>query len=202
MPSTASASMLHRLSRAALAALCLSAPAQAAELRISFGEESLRAEYLAPLSQPVADSAPTLQAGALYRENDETDGSLLHAGVVIYGDAGSKSAIVQAGIGGRLYGLSTDPDLNGGALAMGGSVLGRIPNYDRFGAFVDLWFAPQVSSFGELDRVLEINLGVEYQLLRQAALGLGWRRIEFKAAGISGTQEFEDSAFLAFKFLF
>lgn len=174
--------------------------APASELRISFGEDSLRAEYLQALGPEVADSAPTLHAGALYREEASSDGTLGHLGLVIYGDAGSRQAIIQAGVGGRIFLLSTDPDLNGGALAMGGAVLGRLPTLDRLGAFGGVWYAPRVSSFGELDRAFEINLGVEYQLLRQAALSLGWRRIEFKANGDSF--EFEDSAFVGFKFLF
>jgi hypothetical protein len=194
--------MRQLLLRAAWAALfACSLSVSASELRISFGNDSLRGEFLQALGEPVADSAPTLHAGVLYREESDSDGTLGHAGLVIYGDAGSEEVILQAGIGGRLYLLSTDPDVNGAALAMGGAVLGRLPGVDRLGAFGGLWYAPRVSAFGELDRALEINLGIEYQLLRQAALSLGWRRIEFKTQD-GPSFDFEDSAFIGFKFLF
>ena len=85
---------------------------------------------------------------------------------------------------------------------MGGVVTGRIPGNDRVGAFGEIWFAPEVSSFADLDRVFEINLGVEYQLLRQAAIGVGWRHVDLQSRNFSGTVDYEDSAFVAFKFLF
>lgn len=201
--------------RAAVAALFMSSVAMAgsavaAELRVSFGESSLRGEYLQAVGSDAGGSAPTLQGGVLYREEDDADGILGHLGLVIYGDAGARDAIIQVGIGGRVYLASTDvptgsntsADANGAALAMGGAVLGRLPEFDRIGAFADIWYSPPVSSFGDLDRVFEINLGVEYQLLRQATVGIGWRHIDFKIDKVSGARDFEDSAFVAFKFLF
>ncbi len=192
---------MHKFIWAAVAALCVS-HASASELRISFGESSLLAEYLQPLGQPVGDSATTVQAGALYVEEGDSDGTLGHLGLVMFGDAGARKAIIQAGIGGRIYLLSTDPDLNGAALAMGGSVNGRIPGIDRLGAFGSVWYSPNVSAFGDLDSTFEINLGVDYQLLRQAALSIGWRKISFQLKDVDRSLDFEDSAFVGFKFLF
>lgn len=193
---------------AAFAALCvsqlLSFSAFASELRISFGEHSLRGEYLQAVGKAVADSAPTLQAGLLYHENDEADGTLGHLGLVIYGDAGAKNAIVQVGLGGRVFLLSTDyaKNANGLALAMGGALAGRMPGIDRLGAFAGLWYAPQVSAFGDLDSAFEANFGIEYQLLRQAAISAGWRHIEFKVADFKRSLELESTAYVGFKFLF
>lgn len=193
---------------AAFAALCVSqAPvssAAASELRISFGDSSLRGEYLQAIGKAVADSAPTLQAGVLYHEKDNADGTLGHLGLVIYGDAGARNAIVQVGIGGRVFLLSTDyaDDSKGVALAMGGALAGRLPGIDRLGVFGGLWFAPQVSSFGDIDNAFEANIGVEYQLLRQAAISAGWRHIKFKIADYKQSLELESSAFVGFKFLF
>ncbi len=192
---------MQKLLWAAFAALCFSS-ANASELRISFGESSLRGEYLQAVGKPVGDSATTLQAGALYVEDGDDDGTLGHLGLVIFGDAGARKAIVQAGIGGRIYLLSTDPDINGAALAMGGSVNGRVPGIDRLGGFGSIWYAPNVSAFGDLDSTFEINLGIEYQLLRQAALSVGWRQIRFKLHDTNRSFDFEDSAFVGFKFLF
>lgn len=192
---------MQKLLWAALAALCVS-QANASELRLSFGESSLRGEYLQAIGQPVGDSATTLQAGLLYVEEDDSDGTLGHLGMLIFGDAGARKAIIQAGIGGRVYLLSTDPDLNGAALAMGGAVNGRVPGIDRLGGFSSIWYSPKVSAFGDLDGSFEFNIGIEYQLLRQAALSVGWRQVRFKLRDLNRSFDFEDSAFVGFKFLF
>lgn len=158
--------------------LCaFSALVGASELDLTLGRDSLRGEFVTAVGPKVADNVPTLDLGLLYREDDDADGTLVHVGLLIFGDAGAPKANIQAGVGARGVLFDADPGLNGGALALGGTISARLPDFDRLGARLTVYYAPDVSAFGDLADYFEYGIGLDYQLIRQAFVVAGYRQI-------------------------
>ncbi len=182
-----------------LSALC--GPGFAAELDLTLGEDSLRGEYVVPIGKEVADNVSTLDLGVWYQEDKNSDGLLAHAGIMIFGDTGAKKANIKAGVGARAVLLDTDPNVNGAALTLGGTVTGRVPDFNRLGGKLWLFYAPDVSAFGDLDSYFEYGVSVDYQLIRQAYVVGGFRQLR---AGINDNGKFniESGGFLGLRLVF
>lgn len=163
---------MKRLASAVLAA-GMAVTAQAATLDININNETIRAEYDAPLPQNRLNMA----VGVLYHEKDNTDALIGHLGFHTQED----TARYSIGVGGRLYGIMLDAgpvDYDGFALGLGaqGSVsFPQLPQM-RFGGH--LYFAPKVISFGDVDGMSDMSVRAYYQALKDVDVYLGWRRIE------------------------
>lgn len=191
---------MRRIATICIAAFGMSTAAQAAQLDITLGNDSLRAEYLTPMGEKVADNVATLDFGFLYSEEDDVDRTLAHAGLLIYGDTGARKANVQAGLGARLVLLDADPSISGAAIALGGMVNGQIPQVSRLGGRAWLFYAPDVSSFDDLDGFMEYGASLDYQLIRQAYLMAGYRKLRGDFGRSKG--DVESSGFLGLRLLF
>ncbi len=179
----------------------LTLPAQAAELDITLGNDSIRGEYVAPMGRKVADNVSTLDLGVLYNEESNADLLLGHLGLMIYGDTGARKANVQAGLGGRAILLDADGGYSGLAIALGGMVNGRVPDFNHLGGKVWLFYAPDVAAFDDIDGYLEYGVGIDYQLIRQASLIAGYRKLEAENDG-PGEVDLESGAYFGLKFVF
>ena len=176
---------------------------QAAELDITLGNDSLRGEFVSPLGEKVADNVATLDLGVLYSEDDDVDRTAAHVGVLIYGDTGARKANIQAGLGARLMLLDIgDPaDVTGAAIALGGTVHGRLPDFNRLGGRLWVFYAPDVSAFDDVEDFVEYGLSIDYQLIRQAFLTGGYRRLRADFGG-PGKVDIEDAGFLGLRLVF
>ena len=118
--------------------------------------------------------------GLLRRQGDRSDGDLLqgHVAALISGDAGARNADLHAGLGVRLMVTDIDPAA-GGAVALGGEFELRIPNFNRFGVFGSAFGAPSATSFGDIERYTEFSLALDYQVIRQASVYLGYRNLKY-----------------------
>lgn len=126
----------------------------------------------------------------------EFGGGLLHHkdnGTLTYGSvhlvdiaSGGDSDALQAGLGGKFVLLQEDRiDEDGQAAAIGGFFRYTFPNYNRLGIAGSLYFAPSILSFGDLDRYVEADVRVQYNVLRKADIYLGVRNVnvDFGALG-------------------
>ncbi len=188
MPSTRSASKSFMSvfgyrggTTAACLALLLSSVVGATDLDLNLTEDTVRLSFVTATR---ADGGTTIDAGALLAEqNEDSDALLAHFGVLIYGDTGAPRANVKAGIGLRAIALDADPDISGGAIAVGGQLAARAPDFDRIGFNVASYYSPGITAFGEVEEFLEYRASVDYQLIRRAFLYLGYRQIKFKVSG-------------------
>jgi hypothetical protein len=164
------------------AVLCLglaATPALAEGIDINLSSHALRGAFTGSISQMFPRLDGLYEAGLLIGEVEEREYYQGHAGLLVSGDAGAERANVIAGLGGRIVVLDVDDvDITGGALALGGMVEARLPAYNRIGAVVYAYGAPEASSFGDFDGYIEYSAGLDYQVLRNASLYAGYRQVK------------------------
>lgn len=185
---------------AALAAGVAAVPAQAEIVDFSVGDNSFRLALYGPLSRLVSDVKGQYDIGAVVKPKTSDDLLVVHTGALLTGDAGLQQANVAAGLGLRAVYVGRDHD-SGGALAAGGQVEARFPGFDRVGFSLYGYGAPDVTSFGEVDKYYEIGVGVDYQLIQGASIYAGWREIQFDIGAFEDVSA-DDSAHLGLRLHF
>ena len=162
-----------------LAALLIAATgtAHAEVLDINLSGDTARLAISGPLSRVINSANGEYDVGGLFGDDDRDDNIVaVHAGALLTGDAGARQANVTAGLGARLQYINGDRD-DGGALELGGRVEVRVPGYERIGFSAYAWYGPEPASFGDVEDVFEYAAALDYQLLRDAALYVGDRKL-------------------------
>lgn len=164
--------------------------AQAGIVDLNLGNNSFRGAYSDSLSSVLPGVANgQYDIGAIAKPRQGDDFYQVHAGVVLTGSLGIPGVNVGAGLGGRLLYVYSDGN-NGGALALGGQIEARMPQYDRFGVTASSYFAPSILSIGRLDRSWENTIDVDYELIRGGAVYFGYRNLR---QDIDGSNRSSDS---------
>tara|TARA_B100002019_G_scaffold273549_1_gene269727 strand:- start:202 stop:777 length:576 start_codon:yes stop_codon:yes gene_type:complete len=146
-------------------------------LDLNLSGDAIRGEFSSDTGL-LPNSNGELSIGGLYSDDDNADFTMGHVGLLVTGDAGARSALVKAGLGVRLVGLDVNGgDANGGAVALGGAVDARLPAYNRIGVGAYLYYAPDVSAFGDIDKYLEYAANINYELIRNAFVYIGARQV-------------------------
>lgn len=159
----------------AVLALVLALPAgpvlsQAIDLNLN--NDAVRGEFQGRLPNIGA----RYDIGALVSSRGDSDLLQTHAGLLVTGDAGAREANVMAGLGGRFLLLDAG-QVDGGALAIGGMFEARLPAFNRLGALAYAYWAPGASSFGDLDGHSEYALSLDYEVIRNASIYVGYRQV-------------------------
>lgn len=144
--------------------------AAAEKLDFNLSDEAFLLRY----TGPATSGGMQLDYGLLHQEDDVYVGSL---GLHLVDNAGTDKTPFQVGLGGRLQYVETDP-ASGGAITIGAWGRYTFPGADRFALAGSIYFAPDVTSFGDLENYLEFGIRAEYEVLRNASLYLGYRNVE------------------------
>ncbi len=191
-----------RANQAVLAlGLCLLAGLASAQttgtaLDINLNSDSARFGFSWRLGNPkyLAD------VGWLYNRDD---GDVVHASFHLVDAAANPGTPLQAGLGMRLVYTRTDPSVfDGSALALGGFARYTLPNANRFNVGAYLYYAPDVTSFGDQREYYEIGARFGYNVIKDGDVYLGLRRIETKYDGLSGRYTFDSGLHAGFEFRF
>lgn len=171
------------MKRLALAALTagMAVTAQAATIDVNINNETIRAEYDAPLPQ----NRLSLALGTLYHEEDSSSTFVTHAGLHTQED----TATYSVGVGGRAYWVTGSGSVSGLALGLGaqGSISFEQIQQVRFGGH--MYFAPRVISFGDLDGMTDLSLRAYYQALKDVDVYIGWRKMSVDVGSSSDDLE-------------
>jgi len=154
-----------------VALLCCNA-ANAGEVDFSFNSDAFRFFYVHDFD------ANELQSdfGFLYNEDDEW---VANVSLYLTGLASDGTNPLQAGLGGRTGYVNGDSSKQTGVpLAVGGWVKYTFPKVDRLNIRADLFFAPSILSFGELDKYQDLTFRIGYNVLKEADIYLGYRYVE------------------------
>ncbi len=167
--------MLSR-SLVSISLLALSSGAFADAVDINLRDTSAQLQYKAALGGTNLGKSE-LDFGAIYNQNNNLLGEV---GLLVKDDVGGNAPGLSAGIG--LKALSAriaTANINASALALGG-MLRYSPPAERRLAFVgQLYYAPSIITFGSANNYLETGARVEYELIPQAVVYLGYRNIAF-----------------------
>lgn len=177
----------------------VSATAVADNIDVNLREDAIRGSYSMDLSSRGYNGL-SADFGLLYNEDkDQLDETMLHAGLMVSGENWSKSGTFDISIGGRLaYASPESVDL--AALALGGEL--RFSPVHRVGLGGAVFYAPGITSFMDAESYTETSLKVDYQVLPQAFVYLGYRNIEVDIEGGENDVELDEGTHLGFKILF
>ena len=163
------------LALASAAALTIASTSTWADaIDINLGDNSAQFQYSSAMGRDSLGKSE-FHMGFLYTDQDNLFGD---AGILVKNEVGSDVPGVTVGVG--VKGLMATTDSNDAmALALGGQIHLALPAASRFGIAGQFYFAPKIVSFGDADRFIETGARLEYEILPQAVVYLGYRKIKF-----------------------
>ena len=167
---------MKRLSAILALALLAAVPARAEQFDLNVSSDSFRAALDGPLSRLFEGSKGAYDLGLLVNHEGDDDAFAAHGAFLLTGNAGAQDADVTAGVGVRAQYLNLEDD-NGGGLALGGQVEVRFPGFERFGFSAYGWYQPEVLSLGKVEEQTEWAASVDYKILKDAAIYVGYREL-------------------------
>jgi len=153
--------------------LLLSPVILAQALDINLSDDTAQFRYITPVGFQNSFGGTELDLGFLYTTTEDVMGIV---GFQAIDEAGSASPGLRVGVGVKGFaGQVNENDVY--AVTLGAQARFAPPMFSRFGIFGDVHFAPDVVTFGDTERLLYINTRLEYQVLPQATVYLGYRKI-------------------------
>lgn len=172
---------------------------QAAGLELDLSSESGEFTYLVN-SRGVIDGG--LDVGLSFFYNNRED-IMLGANILSLGQQAKFGQPIQLGVGAKLYGGKLDDDREIGAIGIGGRLGYIVPSqFSPVAIVAEVYFAPSVTSFGEAERLLELNTRVEVEITPTAMGFLGYRLTTVRMAGTEDDMELDDNLNVGVRFLF
>ena len=145
--------------------------------------------------------------GVLFNEYNDV---IANGSILVSGSSAGDVKALHFGVGAKLYGGdingpdATPVDIQGGAVAIGGQIRYVFPGSAPFAVLGEIFYAPEVTSISEWDRVLEYRLALELEVTPSARAYVGYRmlEVEFNTFGTSVDYEVDDSANIGVRFEF
>ena len=186
-----------KLQKAATLLCALAAtPVVADDIDINLHDDAIRGTYTAALP---STNGLNGEAGLLYTEDKANNSeSMVHVGVSVSGENWSKSGTFDIAMGARAV-YANPGDLDMLALAFGGRL--RFVPLPRLGVGGHFYYAPDITSFLDIDEYKEIGVRVDYQVLPRVLVYLGHRRVTVDFGG-STDWDLDDEAHVGFKMMF
>ena len=160
--------------------------AHAEVLDFNIGHNSFRADLSGALARLLPGTVGEYDVGVVERPRSSEDLTQVHGGLLLTGDAGMRDLNLVAGLGARLVYVHRDGE-NGGAFALGGQINARLPEYNRLGLNASTYYAPGITSIGRLNRYWENAIDVQYELIRNGDIYIGYRNIRQDIGGFNGS---------------
>jgi hypothetical protein len=185
------------------AGLLLSGAAASAQtLDLNVSNDSALFRYIVRDTDSTGFGNREVDLGLAYTTDDAIVGMF---GAQVVAEAGSRSPGLDAGLGLKLFGANADldeqDDMSLFALTLGGQLHFVPPPVPRIGFSLQGFFSPNVVTFGDADRFSYLSTAVEYRVLPQAMVYLGYRKMR---AGLEdgGTATIESGGHLGFQLEF
>lgn len=173
---------MRSMSLASVFALCLPVTALSHTIDLSVSDDAFRLAYEGDVA-PAAGGMLRADVGALHNGDE---GDLIHLGLKVRGDAGGNTVGVEGALGATLYGASLDKsDEDVSALALTGELYITPQELNRARVALTASYAPEVLTFGEGKSLLDTSARVEYEVLNEARVYVGYRlsQVELDDAG-------------------
>ncbi|HEY4732285.1 MAG TPA: YfaZ family outer membrane protein [Gammaproteobacteria bacterium] len=171
--------------------------AMAQTLDINLSDDTAQFKYITPVGFQNRLGGTELELGFL---STTTDDVMAIAGFQAVDEAGSGSPGLKVGVGVKGFaGTINSNDVY--AVTLGAEGRFAPPALNRFGIYGSVHFAPDVVTFGDTERLVYINVRLEYEILSQATAYLGYRKIR---ADLTGGEDvsIDNGAHIGLQFLF
>lgn len=176
-----------------LALILASGTAAADSLDINIHNDALRVVYGMGLDS--VSRGAELELGHMFNQDDQ---SVSHVGFVISGENWSDAGVFDIGLGGRAVLVNTDP-VDATALALGGRV--RFSPVQRLGIGAFVFHAPDIVA-NDADSYTEYGFRLDYQLLPQGFVYVGYRNMELELEDSGPKIELDDEGHVGMRLLF
>jgi hypothetical protein len=170
----------------------VSSGACADSLDINFHDDAARITFDGN-PQPGVD----YELGHFFTEKGEQT-FVTHAGIHVSGENWSKEGTFEIGLGGRALYVHTKP-YDAAAIALGARM--RFSPVHRLGLGGSAYYAPSILSSMDGKNYREASINVDYQVLPQAFIYVGYRWINVDFQEVTDVT-FDDSAHLGMKLVF
>jgi hypothetical protein len=167
---------------AASATVAISTTAFADTVDITLRDSSAQFQYKSSMGRDALGKTE-FHAGVLYVNKHNMMGDF---GLMVKDELGGNAPGFSVGIG--LKGLVAQvtknlTENNISALALGGVARYSPPEAHRLGIVGEVYFSPNIVTFGSADRYVESGVRAEFEVIPQAIVYLGYRRIGFGLKG-------------------
>jgi hypothetical protein len=161
----------------ALSLLTLATTAMADTIDLNLRNSSAQVQYSSPMGR-AALGKTELHFGALYSDAHNANNTYADVGIVVKDEVGSKAPGWSVGVG--IKGLAAHTDgTNEQGVALGGLVSYSPATLPRMSLVGQLYFAPNITTFGDANRYGETVAQLEFEVIPNAAAYLGYRNIKF-----------------------
>ncbi len=161
----------------------------------SLSNDSVRAE----LSGELTNKRLNYTVGALH---NETHGDVGSVGLQVSDRLKASTGALTAAVGGKFVGFDADHGPDGSAFAIGGYLQQHFDAANLVTVRGDFYYAPRVVSWGKAEHYAELGLRLEYRLVDQAIVYLGFRKIQAEFKNISSDMVFDESGHLGLQLFF
>jgi len=135
-----------------------------------------------------------VEAGFLIKESVKP---LIYLGLSVAGKNISESGTFDVNLGGRFYSLQESGNAFS-SIALGGKI--SFSPINRVGLSGHLYFAPDITTFGDSNGVTDLMIRADYQVIPQAFAYIGYRQIDSKLP--AATANLDDNFHVGIKLLF
>ena len=159
-----------RFTRAALFLVLAAAAgsAGAANLDFNLASNAVGADF----SSNLTDTGLEWTAGFVHHKDRADVGDL---GLDLVGNASPVGSPLIFGVGGKFFYIAPNGISNGEALGVGGHFRYTWPYFNRFAVAGELYYAPNIVSFQNVDHFYEGRVTANYQVLRNGDVYVGYR---------------------------
>lgn len=151
-----------------------SSVALADTIDINLRDSSAQIQYSASMGTNTLGKTQ-LHAGVIYVDQDNILGDL---GILVKDEVGGSVPGLSVGMGAKVLAVTVQ-SRDAMALALGGQVRYSPTDVPRLGVVGQLYFSPNIVTFGDADRFIETGARVEYEVIPQAVAYIGYRKIKF-----------------------
>ncbi|NOQ87441.1 MAG: hypothetical protein GQ550_00815 [Gammaproteobacteria bacterium] len=144
--------------------------------------------------------------GVLFNEYNDV---IANGSILVTGSSAGDVKALHFGVGAKIYGgdingPDSSVDIQGGAVAIGGQIRYVFPGSTPLAVLGEAFFAPEVTSISEFDRLLEYRVALELEVTPSARAYVGYRVMEvrFDNFGNDVDYEVDDSANIGVRFEF
>jgi len=167
--------------------VCVSAAVVADEVDLTLSDNSALFRYILHSDSNYGHSE--IDAGFLYTNSNDF---LVMLGFQVEGEAGSGSPGLHVGVGVKGFSVNT-VDYGLLAAAIGGELHYTPRSMSRLSFRGQVYHAPGIVTFIDADNFTYGALSIEYEILQQATVYLGYRNVEVGRKGFTNAELDDDS---------